>query len=249
MRRVAILALVVAAAAAGIGIAQREQGSGADRLTVFGAASLARVLPRLDPSPRYQFAGSNTLALQIEHGANADVFLSASPRYVRELRARKLTAGRPVWFATNRLVLIVPRSNPAGIRSPRDLARPGVRLVLAAPGVPAGDYARQALARMRLQRALRNVVSSEADVEGVVSKVALGEADAGFAYATDVRAVRGQVRAVPLPPAGRTVSVYGGVVVEGTRDALHARGFLMLLLSPPGQKLLHAAGFGAPPRR
>lgn len=247
MRRLAVVLAAASLAVAALGVAATRATPQDGRLTVFAAASLTRAFPKLDPSPRYQFAGSNTLALQIQQGAPADVFVSASPKYVVDLQSKGLTLGKPVWFATNRLVLIVPRANPARIRTPRDLIRPGVRLVIAAPGVPAGDYARTALAGMHLGAALRNVVSNEADVEGVVAKVALGEADAGFAYATDARAVASKIRRIPLPPAGRYVAVYGAVVVKGTSDGLHARGFLKLLLSPPGQKLLRAAGFAPPP--
>jgi molybdate transport system substrate-binding protein len=219
------------------------------QLTVFAAASLTRVLPQIDAQPHYQFAGSNTLALQIEQGAPVDVFVSASPKYVVDLQAKGLLVGKPAWILSNRIVLIVPRSNPAHIAKPADLTRPGVRLVVAAAGVPAGDYARKALAGMKLDAALRNVVSNEPDVEGVVAKVALGEADAGFVYQSDARAVGAKVKLVPLPGAGRYTAVYGAAVVKGAQHAALARRFVARLLSAPVQARFRAAGFGRPPAR
>ena len=219
------------------------------KLTVFAAASLTRVLPLLDNGNRYEFGGSNTLTLQIEQGAPADVFLSASPKYAVRLRDERMLFQPPTWFATNTLVLIVPRSNPAHIRKPADLLRSGVKLVLAAPGVPAGDYAVKALDGMHLGAAVKNVVSYEPDVEGVVAKVASGDADAGFAYASDAQAVANRVRRIPLPRAGREVAVYGAVVLKNAADLQDARGFVALLLSPPGQTILKKAGFGPAPRR
>ena len=113
-------------------------------ITVFAAASLTDVFPRIDPGPTYSFAGSNQLALQIRQGAPADVFASASPNS-RQASSRRASSRSRVVFATNRLALIVPSSNPAGIRSVYDLARPGIKLVIAATAVPVGDYTRNVL--------------------------------------------------------------------------------------------------------
>jgi molybdate transport system substrate-binding protein len=245
-RLVTALVPVLAAALvlAGAGAALREAGP-----TVYAAASLTRVFPRIAPGLSYQFGGSNTLALQIQEGAPADVFVSASPKYVVQLRDKGLTAGKPAWFAANDLVLIVPRSNPARIRTPRDVTGPGVRLVIAAVGVPAGDFARKSLAGMHLEAALANVVSNEADVEGVVAKVALGEADAGFVYASDAKAVASKVKVVPLPRAGHYVAVYGAVVVRNAPHPVEARRFVARLLTKRAQAALRAAGFKRPPAR
>jgi molybdate transport system substrate-binding protein len=245
---IASLAVVVFFTAA-CGSAKTPARVSGDKLTVFAAASLSRVLPKLDGSIHYEFAGSNTLELQIEQGAPADVFVSASPKYLLRLNAAHLLLEPPVWFATNRLVLIVPKRNPARIRTPDDLERPGVRLVLADVGVPAGDYARKALAALHLKRALENLASLEPDVEGVVAKVSLGEADAGFVYASDAAAVADKVRVVPLPREARQRAVYGAAVLKASDQAQLGRGFVALLLSPPGQSGLQAAGFGPAPRK
>jgi molybdate transport system substrate-binding protein len=220
----------------------------AARPVVFAAASLTRALPRIQPAATYQFAGSNTLAFQIQQGAPADVFVSANPKYVLQLQSLGLTVGKPVWFASDELVLLVPRSNPARIRTPSDLTRPGVRLVVAAAGVPAGDYARKSLAGMHLEAALANVVSNEPDVEGVVAKVALGEADAGFAYRSDAVAHAKQLKVIPLPRAGHFVAVDGAVVVKGAPHPAEARAFVRTLTTKRAQRLLVAAGFGRAPK-
>lgn len=238
MRRALVAAIAAALAAAGTADA---------RPVVYAAASLTGVLPRIQAAT-YQFAGSNQLAFQIGEGAPADVFVSASPKYVVQLRQAGLTIGPPSWFATDELVLIVPRSNPAHIRRAADVARRGVRLVLAAQGVPAGDYARRSLAGMHLERALANVVSDEPDVEGVVAKVALGEADAGFAYRSDAITRAQQVRVIPLPRKGHFVAVDGAIVVRGAPHLAEARAFVRSLSSKRARRLLRAAGFG-PGRR
>jgi molybdate transport system substrate-binding protein len=219
--------------------------AGTPRITVYAAASLTAVFPRIDAKPRYSFAGSDQLALQIEQGAPADVFASASPRYTQELFRRGLVL-KPRTFARNRLVLIVPRSNPAHLASVFDLKRPGVRLVLAAASVPVGKYARQVLARLGLNAALRNVVSEEQDVKGVVGKVVLGEADAGLVYVTDVKPVAGKVRAIPVPPRGQPVVRYEIAVVKASGRRAAAEAFVARVLGPVGRRQLVAAGFLLP---
>ena len=183
MRRLAAALSLVVLVGAGWTTARAE-----DPVTVYAAASLTEALPRIAPSARFQFAGSNQLALQIRQGAPADVFASASPIYTQQLYREGLVE-RPRTFATNSLVLAVPRRNPAAIRSVFDLAkRPKLKLVVAGAKVPVGLYTREVLKRLGLLRVLRKAVSQEPDVKGIVGKLALGEADAGFVYATDVRA-------------------------------------------------------------
>src|SRR6185295_7170514 len=188
------LAICVALAA----LAFRAQATTQTRLTVFAAASLTDVLPGIDGSQRYSFGGSNMLAAQIEHGAPADVFASANTTLPSRLHAKGLCS-KPVVFTRNRLVIVVPRSNPSRIRGARDLTRPGVKVVVAGPGVPVGDYTLDALKRAKLLAAvLSNVVSRETDVREVLAKVALGEADAGFVYSTDAKTVSGRVSVIGL---------------------------------------------------
>jgi molybdate transport system substrate-binding protein len=238
VRRALLAAVLVAA----LGV---PAAAGTPRLSVYAASSLTEVLPGIDGRARYSFGGSDTLALQIRQGAPADVFASASPRYTQDLYRRGLVE-RPRTFARNRLVLIVPRSNPARIRSVFDLRRQGVRLVLAAASVPVGGYARQVLARLGLDGALRNVVSEEQDVKGVVGKVALGEADAGIVYATDVRQVARKVKAIALPARAQPSVRYEIAVVEASRHKAAARAFVARVLGEVGRRHLAAAGFLLP---
>jgi molybdate transport system substrate-binding protein len=214
--------------------------------TVYAAASLTDVLPRIDRAARYSFAGSNTLAAQIRQGAPADVFLSANTSIPQQLYAAGLVE-RPVVFARNSLVLIVPRSNPAGIHTVFDLKRSGIRLDVAAPAVPVGGYTRQVLATMNLGRALANVVSQETDVREVLAKVALGEADAGFVYSTDAKTVPGKVRVIRLPAWAQPKLSYALAIVAGSRNRAAARAFVARVLGKAGQKKLLAAGFLKPP--
>jgi molybdate transport system substrate-binding protein len=219
--------------------------AGPVRITVYAAASLTEVFPHIDTRPRYDFAGSDDLALQIREGAPADVFASASPKYTQELHRQGLV-DKPRTFARNRLVVIVPRSNPAHIRTVLDLKRPGTKLVLAAASVPIGKYARQVLARLGLSGALRNLVSEEQDVKGVVAKVALGEADAGLVYATDVKPVAGKVRAIPVPARGQPTVSYEIAVVRASTHRAAARAFVARVLGEVGRGHLSAAGYLLP---
>jgi molybdate transport system substrate-binding protein len=240
----AVLAVALAIAAAVLRPADSQAGSAGGRPLVLAAASLSEVLPRISADARASFGGSNQLAQQIRQGAPFDVFLSASPRYTQELYAEGLVR-KPVAFATNSLVLIVPRANPARIRSVADLARPGrLRLVVAGPAVPIGLYTREVLERMGLLRVLRKAVSLEPDVKGIVGKVALGEADAGFVYATDVAPVRSKVRAIPIPARAQPTVRYELAVAAQPLDLEAAQELVIAILGPDGRRALRAAGFG-----
>jgi molybdate transport system substrate-binding protein len=217
----------------------------AAQLNVFAAASLSEVLPRFERAARYQFAGSDQLAFQIRQGAPADLFLAASPKYPQELYADGLCS-KPVAFATNTVVLVVPRANPARIRSVYDLRRDGIKLVIGARGVPIGDYTRRLLATLGLTSVLSNVVSEEDDVKLVVTKVALGEADAGFVYLTDVKPVGNRVFRIALPPSAQPKVEYQACVPSGSKRASQARAYLGRLLGKTGRARLRAAGFGLP---
>ena len=231
MRAAAVVLLAAALAACG--------GGRDERLTVFAASSLADVLPQIDGAARYSFGGSDELAAQIREGAPADVYASASPKYPAELHAAGL-AGRPRVFATNRLVVITREGYAGDLAS---LSAAGTKVVLAAEGVPVGDYAREALATLHLQAVLDNVVSEEDDVKGVVSKVSLGEADAGVVYATDAKAVADKVRVLDVPASAQPRIEYAATVV---RDGDGAREFVDELLGPEGRAALSDAGFGPP---
>ena len=248
MRRLALLllALVLAAvfAAAAVGTAPSRTASVAatPRLTVFAAASLTDVLPRIDRAPRYSFGGSNTLAAQIEQGAPADVFAAANTKLPQQLYDEGLVL-KPVVFTRNELVLVVPRSNPQAIHKVADLANRGTKLVVAGPAVPAGAYTVQVLRAMGQSDVLDNVVSEETDVRDVLSKVALGEADAGFVYATDARAVAGRVFVIRLPASAQPSIAYSVAIVKATRNRAAAQAFVNRLVRKPAQAKLAAAGF------
>jgi molybdate transport system substrate-binding protein len=241
----AAAAVMVALAGCGSGAAS---GSGAATApsagpaTVLAAASLAEVLPAVDPGARYAFGGSDQLAFQVRQGAPADVYASASTRYPRELHRDGLVR-RPVVFARNTLTVVVPASNPAGIRSVRDLARPGVSLVVGDTGVPVGAYTATMLTRLGLGAARDNVVSREPDVRGIIAKVALGEADAGVVYRTDARAAGDRVRALPVPDAGQPAIEYAAAVTTAARDPRAAERFVARLRGDRGRRLLARYGF------
>jgi molybdate transport system substrate-binding protein len=219
-------------------------GPGGD-LTVFAASSLTEVFQALDPDANFNFAGSDDLATQIDEGAAADVYAAASTKYPDELFDSGLIE-KPQIFATNRLVLIVPKDNPAGVTSVADLGKEGVKLVIGAEGVPIGDYTRKVLDTMGENDVLENVVSEEEDVKGVVGKVSLGEADAGFVYVTDVKPVEGKVEVIELPDSAQAKVEYPIAVVKGTEHEEAARDYVELVLGPEGQQALADAGFGPP---
>jgi molybdate transport system substrate-binding protein len=220
-------------------------GSGGD-VTVFAASSLTEVFQALDPNAQYNFAGSDELATQIQEGGGADVYAAASPKYLEQLFANGLVE-EPKTFATNKLILIVPKDNRAGIESVDDLGKAGVKLVVGAEGVPIGDYTRTVLENMNATDVLDNVVSQEEDVKGVVSKVSLGDADAGFVYATDVEPVADKVTAIDLPADAQAQVEYQIAVVRDTEHHDAAQKFVDLVLGQDGQNALRLAGFGAAP--
>lgn len=240
MRWIALAALVtVTVTVTGCG------GSDDGRLTVYAASSLTGVFEELAPEHRYNFAGSDELATQIREGAKADVYAAASPRYPDELFDEGLVE-RPQAFATNELVLIVPKQSPGDVHDVRDLLRDGLKVVVGAEGVPVGDYTRTVLERLELTDVLDSVVSEEENVKGVLAKVALGEADAGFVYKTDALAADDEVRTIGLPPQAQPVIRYPIAVVADSARKREARAFVELLRGPEGKRALERAGFGRP---
>lgn len=221
----------------------------AGAMTVYAASSLQPAFTRISSHVTYSFAGSNQLQLQIERGAPADLFASASPKEARALNR----AGRcetPFTFATNVLVLAVPRGNPSKVTSVYSLRQGRRRLAIGNAAVPIGDYTRRLLAKLGLTSILStNTVSLEPNVAGIVAKVALRSADAGFVYATDVRAAGGRIKRVPLPARAQPPVRYQACIVR--RPGVDRRGalqYLRRLLSPQGRSVLRRAGFGLPRR-
>jgi len=213
------------------------------QITVYAAASLTDVFPKIDPAQRYQFGGSNTLAAQITQGAPADVFASANMTLPNQLNARGLCS-KPVVFTRNTLVVVVPKSNPKNVRSVYDLTKPGVKLVVAGPGVPVGSYTLQILKNMNLTSSVtKNVVSQETDVREVLAKVALGEADAGFVYSTDAKTVADKVNVIKVPAWAQPKVQYGICIVSKSNNKTDAAAFIAKVLSKAGQARMLAYGF------
>jgi molybdate transport system substrate-binding protein len=244
MRRAAALAAAVLVLLTGC--------SGGGSPQVYAASSLTDVFRKLDPKARFNFAGSDALAFQLEQGAKADVYASASPRYPDRLYHSGLV-DKPRVFATNSLVLIVPRGNPGRVTGLGSLMRRSLKVVVGAKGVPVGDYTGKILDRFchtifqpgtTCPRA--RIVSKEQDVKGVVAKVALGEADAGFVYATDVKPVAGKVGAIRIPGYLQPTVEYELAVVRGAKHREEAQRFVTLVTSPRGREALRRAGFGLP---
>lgn len=259
--RAALSAALLAAGATACGGAASGSQGASTTLTVLAAASLNRVFPTIairfstahpGVTIRFSFAGTDALMAQIEQGSPGDVFAGASAQYGDQLFRERLVE-RPRVFATNRLVLIVPPGNPAGIVSPKDLARPGIKLVVGAATVPVGTYTRKVLANLDAlyglsysRAVLENIVSDEDNVEGVLTKVRLGEADAGFVYVTDAKAVGDSIRPIELPAEAQAVATYPIAVIGSSAHGPTARQFQGFVLGPMGQRVLADAGFGPP---
>lgn len=197
---------------------------------------------------RYSFAGSDQLAAQIRAGARPDVYAAANTKLPAALFAAGLVE-RPLVFAANRLVLAVP-ARSTRVRSLADLGRSGVTLVTGSASVPVGSYTAEVLSRLpagERRAILANVRSREPDVGGIVGKLTQGAADAGFVYATDVRAAGGRLRAIELPARLRPRVSYAAAVVKGGGSRVDARRFVRGLLSSAGRRDLLAAGFTVAP--
>lgn len=194
-----------------------------------------------------ELAASPTLAAQVRAGAPFDVLATADERTMAEVwRAGRVM--EPKALATNTLVVIVPSDDPAGVRGIEDLARPGVDVVLAQRDVPAGAYARRALEALGIAEAVEaNVVSNALDVKTVAAAVALGEADAGIVYASDVTpALRASVRVFPLPERASVRALYAIAIAAEPEHPAGAREFLDFVRSETGRGILAAHGFGPP---
>jgi molybdate transport system substrate-binding protein len=242
MRRTTLVAILAALTALAAPAA-------AQALNVYAATSLTNAFPALNKAPRYSFGGSNTLQLQIERGAPADVFASASPNEAQAL-FREGRCTRPQTFAINRLVLLIPNSNPGNVRSVYSLRSGGRRVSIGTAGVPIGAYTRQLLRRMRLSSILSsNRVSQQTNVGQVAAQVATGSADAGFVYYTDGLAVKDRTRMISLPKWAQPPVRYQICAVKRSgADSAGAQAFIKQVTGRAGRGALKAYGFGLPPR-
>ncbi|MEN2738182.1 molybdate ABC transporter substrate-binding protein [Microbacterium sp. X-17] len=220
-------------------------------LTVSAAASLkgafdeiarefSAAYPAVGVVP-FTYDGSSTLATQIIGGNHVDVFASADKANMQKVVDAGLATG-PQLFATNTLVIVVPKGNPAGITGLADLAKPGTTVVLCAPGVPCGTAAQTLLANAGVTV---TPASQEQNVTAVLTKVANGEADAGIVYTTDAKA-NSNVQAIVPAGADKVVNQYPIVALDSAADAPAAAAFVAFVLGPDGQAVLAKYGFGAP---
>jgi molybdate transport system substrate-binding protein len=242
--RIALVALVLMAAC---GQAATPSGSTRTTLTVFAAASLqpafdkigARLLTANNIATTFSYAGTQTLTTQLTQGAPADVFASADTAHMTTMQSAGLLHSQSVLFAHNRLEIAVAKGNPKGVHSLADLARSGLVIVLADPSVPAGKYAAQAL---KAAGVTVHPASLEQQVTGVLSKVALGEADAGIVYHSDV-VTGGKVDGVVIPDNQNVIADYPIAVLKSAQNQTGAVTFVDFVLSTDGQSILTAAGF------
>jgi molybdate transport system substrate-binding protein len=221
----------------------------ATALNVSAATSLTNVMPEIKRDASYSFGGSNTLQLQIERGAPADLFLSAEPKEAQALY-REGRCQRPVTFATNKLVLIVRQGDPQQVGSIYGLRKGGLNLSIGNAAVPIGDYTRRLLRRLRMSNVLTsNRVSQQSNVGQVLSQVAFGGADAGFVYVTDARTQPDRIDALYVPQwAQPAVRYQGCVVIRDGADTASAQALLDAIRSSRGRGLLKRFGFGLPPK-
>jgi molybdate transport system substrate-binding protein len=218
-------------------------------ISVFAAASLMASFNALGASfqtanpgvtVKFNYAGTPTLVTQIEQGAPADVFASADTTNMDKLTADGFTTGSFSVFAHNQLEIVVSPGNPKGITGLSDLAKPGVIYISEAATVPAGKYSLQALATAGVKVTPKSL---ETSVTAVISKVELGEADAGIVYTTDVSAAGNKVSGVQIPAADNVIATYPIVAVKGTMNAAVANAFIAYVLSTKGQSTLATFGF------
>ena len=252
-RIVAGVALIaVVCSACGVGTPASSSPSGfRGTITVFAAASLTAAYTtigsdfeksHLGTTVKFTFSGSSTLVSQIEQGAIGDVFASADQPNMQKLADAGLIAGSPSTFAHNRLQIVVAAGNPKQIAGMSDLAHSGLVIVLCAPAVPCGRYAAQALQKAGVTP---KIASQEADVKAVVSKVALGEADAGIVYVTDVRAAGTSVQGVDIPQGMNVIADYPVALLKDSQNVPGAKAFIAYVLDE-GQRTLLRHGFTSP---
>ena len=252
--RLAAVLVVAALALAACGGDDNESSGGSsgssDEIKVFAAASLTAAFTELGQQytsanggtkVTFNFAGSQALATQIQQSAPADLFASAD---IPNMDKVKDLVGTPQNFASNLLAIVVEKGNPKGVMGLDDLANPDLKVVLAAPDVPAGKYAAQILGKANVTV---KPVSEEDNVKAVVTKVSLGEADAGIVYVTDVTAGGDKVEGVEIPETQNVLATYPIATVKASKNADMAQAFMELVLSAEGQQVLKQYGFLPPP--
>jgi len=232
-------------------------------LTIYAASSLKAALERAKAQYEAAYPGttllistdaSSALEVKIEQGAPADIFLSADTTNPQKLADTSLTVGPPVDFARNKLTVITPKDEPARIRTPKDLANAGVKVIAAGDAVPITKYANQLIGNLAKLPGYpanyvaaydANVASKEENVSGIVAKVATGQGDAGIVYVTDTNTNK-DVATVDVPPDANVIATYAGVVVKPSPNPEAAQAFLSWFAGPDGQAILSSFGFLPP---
>jgi len=256
---VVVTAMMLVAAScggsSGSGSGGSSGGSSGGTLNVFAAASLTNAFGDLQKTYQQQhpgwkvtlnLQGSDQLAAQIEQRAPADVFAAASPKYPEQLQGEKLL-GKTTNFATNTLVLVTPKSNPAHIKTAADLEKKDAKVVVADPAVPLGSYTEEVLGNLGIDESKLNIVSKEQDAESVLAKVTSGEADAGFVYVTDALSQKSKLTEIKFPTSANAIAIYPIGIVSYSKNTEAAQQWIDLVNGPQGQAVLKQFGFGAAP--
>jgi molybdate transport system substrate-binding protein len=228
-------------------------GASGGTLNVFAAASLVNAFGDLQKTYQQQHpgwkvtlntAGSDQLAAQIEQKAPADVFAAASPKYPEQLQRENLL-GKTTNFATNSLLLVTPKSNPAHIKSAAELEEGDAKVVVADPAVPLGSYTEDVLGKLGIDETKLNIVSKEQDAEAVLAKLTSGEADAGFVYVTDALSQKSKLHEIGFATSADATATYPIGIVSDSKNTKAAQQWIDLVESSQGQAVLTRFGFGA----
>jgi molybdate transport system substrate-binding protein len=242
-RIISLLAIVVLCGSLAAGGASARPDRATAGITVFAGSSMTTVLPQIDSNNTYSFGSSGTLATQITNGAPADVFMSANTTTPASLYASGVVE-KPVNFTRNTLAVVVPKANPAGIKTIYDLTKAGVKIDEAASSVPVGSYTVQVLNQMGINTAIQaNVVSKETSDANVVAKVALGQVDAGFVYLSDYVIDPTHLTLIKVPAWAQPKITYAMAIVTKSPNQAAAQAWMDKVLSPAGQAIFVKDGF------
>lgn len=259
-----ILALYGVIPACSVPAIQTQNTALPTTLTVYAASSLTDVFQELGkaymqahPETRveFNFAGSQELRTQLEQGARADIVATADTATMDALQQAKLIQNAPRVFARNQLIVIIPSNNPAGLERAEDLTRQGLKMVVAADNVPLGKYTRALVENLSHDAGFGpefpdtfygNVVSQETNARQVLSKIVLGEADAGIVYATDAASAGDKVKFLPLVRGLNVTADYPIALLKNAPQPAQAKQFIDFIISADGQAILKKANFILP---
>jgi molybdate transport system substrate-binding protein len=253
-----LAALIILVSTSGCSSSNNADDEQTSTLVVFAASSLTNAFSDLASAFEetisgvtviINFASSSQLAAQIIEGAGADIFASANEIQMQVVVDAGRAATTPILFTSNRLTIVVPHDNPGDIQSHEDLARPGIVLILAAPNTPIRVYSDQVIGLLgdeTFQNGIyANLVSEEVNVRQVVTKIALGEADAGLVYISDLTPdIAGKLLQIPIPEEFNTITAYPIAVLRASKNPELAQLFIDFVLSREGQTILMNWGFG-----